>query len=365
MKLLMTADAVGGVWTYALDLCAALAAHEVEVVLATMGPRPTDSQRTAANALSNVRLVESDFRLEWMTEPRDDVVAAGEWLLDLAAADSADVIHLNGYSHAALPWERPVVCVAHSCVTTWWQAVHGSLPPASWDEYRRRVLCGLNSADIIIAPTAAFLNQVSATYAVTRPTRVIRNGRARTAFNGDVRREPLVLACGRPWDVSKNIRVLDEASHDAPWSACVIGNPAGPNGQSFIPSNLRALGDQSAHEVHAWMRKARIFVHPAIYEPFGLVVLEASLAGCALVLADIPTLRELWNGAAAFFEPRDSRELRATLQTLLDDPNRQRELARAARARADEYSIAAAAAEYFDTYQSLLCGRANRRRAVA
>ncbi len=31
---------------------------------------------------------------------------------------------------------------------------------------------------------------------------------------------------------------------------------------------------------------------PARYEPFGLSVLEAALSGCALVLGDIPSLRE-------------------------------------------------------------------------
>ncbi|WP_380595947.1 glycosyltransferase family 4 protein [Steroidobacter flavus] len=361
----MTTDAVGGVWTYALDLCSALAAHDVEVVLASMGPLPTEAQRDAAKALGNVSLLESDYRLEWMTEPWDDVTVAGEWLLDLAAANAVDVIHLNGYSHATLPWRRPVVCVAHSCVSTWWQAVHGSPPPDRWNEYRHRVQDGLNSANIIVAPTAAFLEQLGASYRLTQPTRVIHNGRAATTFNCDVSREPIVLACGRPWDVSKNLRVLDEASQGSTWNACVIGNTAGPDGQEFIPSALRAVGHQPAHEVHAWMRQASLFVHAALYEPFGLVVLEAAAAGCVLVLADIPTLRELWDGAAEFFQPRSSDELRALLQALLADPERQRKLAAAARTRASKYSMAVAAAEYVDTYRTLVRRRATRRRAVA
>ena len=43
-----------------------------------------------------------------------------------------------------------------------------------------------------------------------------------------------------------------------------------------------------------------IFVSVSRYEPFGLAVLEAAHAGCALVLSDIPTFRELWQGAASF-----------------------------------------------------------------
>jgi glycogen(starch) synthase len=353
MKLLMTADAVGGVWTYSLDLCSALSRHGVEFVLATMGPRPSDQQRSAAAALGNVHLVESDYRLEWVADPWDDVAAAGEWLLDLAASNDVDIVHLNGYSHAALPWQRPVVCVAHSCVLTWWLAVYGKLPPQLWDEYRCHVCDGLNSADIVIAPTAAFLKQLSECYLFTRPTRVIRNGRAPSVYNRHGPRAPIVLACGRTWDAAKNMRVLDDASQDAPWIAYVIGSTAGPEGQVFMPWALRALGEQPSHEVHTLMHQASIFVHPALYEPFGLVVLEAAADGCALVLADIPTLRELWNGAAEFFDPHSSRDLRVKLATLLANPVRQQELAAAAQVRANEYRIESVAAEYLETYRAL------------
>ena len=35
---------------------------------------------------------------------------------------------LNAYVHAALPFGRPVLVVAHSCVTSWWRAVHETDP---------------------------------------------------------------------------------------------------------------------------------------------------------------------------------------------------------------------------------------------
>ncbi|HEU4604479.1 MAG TPA: hypothetical protein VFS24_21070, partial [Steroidobacteraceae bacterium] len=66
MKILMTADAVGGVWSYSLELARALAPHDVEVVIATMGPLPTAAQRADAATLDNVVLYCSEFKLEWM-----------------------------------------------------------------------------------------------------------------------------------------------------------------------------------------------------------------------------------------------------------------------------------------------------------
>ena len=93
-KVLMTADAVGGVWTYAMELARSLA--PAEVVLATMGPAPDAAQQAEAQAIPNLELTTGDFRLEWMDDPWADVDAAGEWLPSLEAHHRPDLIHLNG-----------------------------------------------------------------------------------------------------------------------------------------------------------------------------------------------------------------------------------------------------------------------------
>ena len=119
LRVLMTADTVGGVWTYALELAAGLEPLGVDVVLATMGAPLSPAQAKAAARLDNLDIVESTYKLEWMPEPWRDVDAAAEWLLGLAAA--VDLVHVNGYAHASLPFKVPVVTVAHSCVLTWFR----------------------------------------------------------------------------------------------------------------------------------------------------------------------------------------------------------------------------------------------------
>jgi len=47
---------------------------------------------------------------------------------------------------------------------------------------------------------------------------------------------------------------------------------------------------------------------------------EAALSRCALVAADIPSLRELWEGAAVFFRNNDAEALRLALELLMSDP---------------------------------------------
>ncbi|HYP18243.1 MAG TPA: glycosyltransferase, partial [Opitutus sp.] len=149
-RILMTADTVGGVWTYALDLCRGLAAHDIQVVLATMGGVPNAHQRAEVAALgSAVQLHESDYLLEWMDDPWRDVAAAGEWLLELERIHAPDVVHLNGYAHAALPWSSPTLVVAHSCVYSWWRAVKREAPPDHWHTYHTAVRRGLEHADLV------------------------------------------------------------------------------------------------------------------------------------------------------------------------------------------------------------------------
>ncbi len=122
-RILMTADAIGGVWTYALELIRALEPHGLEFTLATMGSRLNPAQTREAGTLANLEIRESNFKLEWMQDPWNDVARAGDWLLEVAQECQPDLIHLNGYCHGALPWPAPVLIVAHSCVLCWWQAV--------------------------------------------------------------------------------------------------------------------------------------------------------------------------------------------------------------------------------------------------
>ncbi|MCL2449810.1 MAG: glycosyltransferase family 4 protein, partial [Polyangiaceae bacterium] len=204
--VLMTADAIGGIWTYALALADGLARRGIRTTLATMGDPPRPDQRAAATAIPGLCLHESAYRLEWMDAPWNDVEAAGEWLLRLEAETRPDVVHLNGYAHGVLPWSAPHLVVAHSCVVSWWHAVHGCAPPDTYARYRSAVGAGLGQARAVVAPTRWMLDSLATHYGETAV-----QGRGVVAANGadlehreDPRarppKEPLVFAAGRMWD---------------------------------------------------------------------------------------------------------------------------------------------------------------------
>jgi glycosyltransferase involved in cell wall biosynthesis len=350
-RVLITAETGGGVWTYTRDLSAALARRGVEVVIATMGGRLTREQRADAERIG-LRVHQSDFAVEWQPGVWSEIDRAGGWLLELAAAEAPDVVHLNGYCHAHLPWQRPVVITAHHCVFSWWTAVHGQAPPASWDEYRVRVTAGLAAADRVIAPTRALLRSLEEHYGSLPHARVVLSGRDPRAVKPTVK-HPFILSAGRLWDEAKNLGALDRAAGAVTWPVRVAGDAMTADGREVAPRHLEVLGRVPQAVLAAWMAAA-IYAAPARYEPFGMAAVEAGLAGCALVLGDLPSLREVWGSAALFVDPEDSDRLATTLRELATNARRRGQLARAARLRALALGAERTADEVASTYQELL-----------
>ena len=350
-RVLMTADAVGGVWPYTLDLARGLVAHGLAVDVAVMGPPPDGRQRADACA-AGVTLFDLPGRLEWMDDPWIDVDRAGETLLTLARARRPDIVHLNGYCHAALRWSVPVVVVAHSCVRSWWRAVHDAAAPPAFDEYGRRVAAGLRAAATVIAPSRAMLRDLQREYEPVTRAAVIANGRAELSA-APAPKERLVFTAGRLWDEAKNIQAVCSVAPQVTWPTFVAGDDCDPHGRTAIRSGARYLGKLPPDVMAGWYARASIYALPARYEPFGLSILEAARAGCALVLGDIPSLRENWDGASRFVLPGDRIGLAAAIRTLIDDDARRRRLAAAAIARAATLPVDRMVAEYVAAYAAV------------
>ncbi len=348
----MTADAVGGVLTYALELADALAGHDVEVHLALMGPRMSPAQRAAALRSAAAEVHEGGFALEWMPGRWGEVDAAGDWLLGLAASLRPDTVHLNGYVHGALPWHAPVVVVGHSCVCSWWWAVHGVAAPPAWDAYRHRVAAGLAGADAVVVPTADMGLALRRWYGCGGAT-VIVNCRG-AGWVRPLPKEPLVVGAGRVWDAAKNLALLDAVAPQLPWPVVIAGEMSGDvSAAAPGPPSARLLGELPFAELAGWLMRASIFVAPARYEPFGLAALEAAHAGCALVLGDIPSLREVWGDAATYVAPDDDAGLVTAVRKLVADPAALRSLGERARRRARDHLPARTAAAYARLYGGL------------
>jgi glycogen(starch) synthase len=364
LRVLMTTDAVGGVWRYSVDLATKLARCGAKVQLASLGPRPSAQQKRDALGIDGISLAEGEFALEWMPEPWQEVDAAGAWLLDLQSEFGAHIIHLNGYSHAALEWRRPVVSVAHSCVVSWWQAVHGCAPGPEWDEYRRRVTAGLRAAGGIVAPSRFMAAAVQQHYGVSAEKLSVIHNFSRARIWPEIKKEPFILAAGRLWDQAKNVAILEKIAPKLDWEIRLAGSGQEADYAPVVTKKVRFLGDLPHPVLMRYMEGASIFAHPAFYEPFGISVLEAARAGCCLVLAAIPSLEELWEGAAIFVDPRNSEAWVRELNDLARDPLRVRKYGRLAYAQSGKYRPKASVSKYVTLYRSLIESSAGKEAAA-
>lgn len=352
LTILMTADTVGGVWSYAMTLCRELQQYNIEIHLLTMGAWLNEGQNKEVRELDNVILYESNLKLEWMEDSAKDVAIAAEWIADVYETVKPDVIHFNNYTAAATDWNCGVITVFHSCVCTWFRAVKGTAAPKEWEEYYSLVEESVFSSDVVVFPSFAMLGQAKGEYGPIPHAQVIYNG-INQADNPPVEKQPFILTAGRLWDEAKNIQPLSRIAKDLAWPVYVAGNNTSPDGKINHPENIMFLGSMKHEALLDKMQQASIYVSGALYEPFGLAVLEAAASGCALVLSSISSFREIWGDAAVYFDPNSEEEAKACIQQLIENGTFRKQMAEKAKQRAQQYSSAKMAESYISIYEAL------------
>ena len=361
MRVLITADTVGGIWTYARDLVTGLVRRGVEVTLVSFGHMPEPRQLVWTEGLRNLDFRPTAFRLEWMQDSAEDIAASSEYLLNVIRETSPDVLHLNQFCYGALDVDIPKIVVAHSDVVSWWVAVHGEQPPRSaWIEwYREIVQGGLDRATTVIAPSRWMLSQIETYYGPRQSCSVIYNGRNPQCFNPHSDKEDIVLTVGRLWDSAKQVSLLTQ--HDCGWPIVVAGETQHPDEayrgdptRIVCEGTLELKGKQNPEQLQSLFSGAAIYAATSRYEPFGLALVEAALSRCAIVANDIPSFREIWGETACYFNTNDAGGLRDTVLELAANKALRRQHAELAYQRAKRrYTAERMVDEYLETYASL------------
>jgi len=136
--------------------------------------------------------------------------------------------------------------------------------------------------------------------------------------------------------------------------------------EALATPGVRFAGFLTGHHLTALMAASDCYVVPSIYEPFGMVALEAAAAGTPVAVADTGGLSEIVeHGVTGVkFAPGDPAALAATVGSVLDDLDYARGLARRARRRVREDfawpAIAARTAEVYDRARAQDAGRVAR-----
>ena len=346
LRLLLTTDAVGGVWRYSIELAAGLG---WDVTLGVLGPAPSLSQRAEAGGL---RIVETGLPLDWTAPDAESLRRSAEVLAGLAEELGVEAVQLHAPALVGeAAWPVPVVAVAHSDVATWWAAMRGGEVAPAFAGNVAATASGLARADMAVAPSVAMAEALRRVHGCG-PVAVVRNGR-RPLPRGRGGRGRAVLTVGRLWDEAKGAAVLDAAAGLLGAPVRAAGAVSGPHGAAFRAQHLQVLGVLDEAGLADAMAGASVFASAARYEPFGLSVLEAAQGGMALVLSDIPSLRELWDGAALFVAPGDAQGFAQAMRRALDAPEG---LAEAAEARAGRYGVAEMAAGMAEVHRRAAAG---------
>jgi glycosyltransferase involved in cell wall biosynthesis len=360
MRLLITTDTVGGVWTYTRELSEGLLARGHDVLLVSMGRLPSRDQSAWATR-ATLRWPQAfyycatDHTLEWMQDNATCYSEARPLLMEHIANFAPDLLHLNQYCYGALPTSIPKVVIAHSDVMSWSECCRGGLPADSvWlRRYLQLVRTGIANASAIVAPTQWMLDALARNYSMPARSMVIANGRSLPAKRKAGPRKLQAVTIGRVWDEGKNVRLLEEV--DSPMPLLVGGELALEAEPAFASSHLHLLGQLTEDAALTLFAESSIYIATSRYEPFGLAPVEAALSGCAIVAHDIASLREVWGSSALYF--RTAGELTQHLRLLHADPKLLARSAATACARARRlFSRESMIDEYLQLYASLGAG---------
>jgi len=196
----------------------------------------------------------------------------------------------------------------------------------------------------------AALRTYYGTFAAATP---IVYGRQAASFPPRLK-EPCILTAGRVWDGAQNVAALEQVAARLSWPVFVAAEAHPPESGEVCFRHVQCLGQLAPADLAVWQGSAAIFALPARYESCGLAALEAGLAGCALVLGDIPSLREVWGDAAVFVPPDQPDTLTAVLQHLITDANWRGLMAQRTHVCALRYTLERMAREYVALYARLM-----------
>ncbi len=339
--------------------------------------------------------------------PSEHLAALRTFSVDLAmaaAVDGAQVVHTHTWyanlaGHLArLTYGTPHVMTSHSLEPLRpWKAeqLGGGYQLSLWAERT-----AAESADAIIAVSRGMKADILRSYPQVSANRVhvIHNGvdtdTYRTDPDTDVLERfgidpaaPTTAFVGRITRQKGLPHLLDAAGHLPPGSQLVLcaGAPDTKQIGREVADRVAELRDEGRlrvfwlpdmlprREVVQILSHATVFVCPSIYEPFGLVNVEAMACGTPVVASSVGGIPEIVvdgeTGYLVDFEPGDdafgspadpaafASAMAESITTLLEDPERAAVMGRAARVRVEsEFSWPAIARQTMDLYRQLVEG---------
>lgn len=135
------------------------------------------------------------------------------------------------------------------------------------------------------------------------------------------------------------------------WGANEIKNSISNSG---IATRIITPGRLSDEEVGPFLRNAKIFVYPSIYEGFGMPVLESMACGTPTITTNSSSLKEVAGKGALLFEPENSDQLSELIISLLNNKTIYQQMSNKAIARSKDFSWENCATQHLLAYEKAI-----------
>lgn len=369
----------GGMAAHVDGLAHALAAGGDDVVVVT---RRDDRHLERDSTLAGVRIIRADVDLPWLPDRAIARVASANHAMVAASTVlgswTPDVVHAHDWQ---VVWAAQVLSHLHSApvVTTFHgteRSRHGGhVPPGVPTDVNGVEWWAAANSRRVITITGLLARQVTNDFEldpeIVHPIiggidpawwRTIADDEAAPAPDD----APLVLAWGRV-QYEKGFQVLIDAMAEVrarvPDARCMIAGHGTYSAE--LQSRVDVAGLDDAIDLPGWLddNRLRAAVHradcvviPSLYEPFGVVALEALAGGGPLVVARTGGLAEVIgdSGAALTFEPGNADMLANSIVAALTDSGLSDDLADRGQRLVDTYTWAAVADRTRDVYAAAI-----------
>jgi glycosyltransferase involved in cell wall biosynthesis len=168
--------------------------------------------------------------------------------------------------------------------------------------------------------------------------------------------DPYILYVSRIEHPGKNHTALIQAyeqvrlTHTLPYALVLVGSARERANEviktvrsSQFSKSIIFTGFVSEEHLADFYCGAELYVHPSLFEGFGLPVLEAMACGVAVACSDSASLPEIAGDAALLFDPSNEREIVSCISNLLMNPDTRSKLVRKGLERCKDFDWCKAA----------------------
>lgn len=287
-----------------------------------------------------------------------------------------DLVHFANFNHPIL-YRRPFVVTVHDLI------MHLFPTGAQKSSFLRKIAYRLTMRDCrrakkIIVPSLATRDDLVRMLKFPREKIVITPEGSEEMFRIHTDREKIAvrerlkllkeyLLFVSRWEVYKGLPALlaahEQLVHKHPDLGLVIcGKPDKQNPQiaelvrqkQFGNPNIVTPGFVGDEDLATIYSAATVYVHPSMYEGFGIMILEAFASGVPVVTSNTSSLPEVVGDAGLLVDPKNPNELVNAIERVLGDSGLAEELVAKGLERVKQYSWRQMAMATLSMYKEIL-----------